>query len=186
MDTGAIERIQSRGSPSHLCSRIYQIRPPGHTTKFRKSAAVYHLCHRCHVKEIVQVLNQIDPKHPFQIIGPAAALSFIIVRLDECYPLSPRNDALYLCKKFFYASLHSPIHRWMRTLSTAYPYPDYIIFSAVLLMFFLCGIALAFARIHLTHILPIAFGSMVPLPLFIAAFLNGEGVKEPLPQLLPV
>lgn len=40
--------------------------------------------------------NIIDSQHPFQIVGLVAALSFIVVRLDNAYPFLPRYDALNL------------------------------------------------------------------------------------------
>lgn len=40
--------------------------------------------------------NIIDSQHPFQIVGLIAALSFVVVRLDNAYPFLPRYDALNL------------------------------------------------------------------------------------------
>lgn len=44
----------------------------------------------------VQILYKIDSQHPFQIVGLIAALSFVVVRLDNAYPFLPRYDALNL------------------------------------------------------------------------------------------
>ena len=39
--------------------------------------------YRCHIRQVVQILHQIDPKHPFQIVGLISALSFVVVRSDQ-------------------------------------------------------------------------------------------------------
>ena len=42
-----------------------------------------------------------DPQHQFEIEGLVAALSLIVVRLDDPFPLAPRYDAIDLLEKFF-------------------------------------------------------------------------------------
>lgn len=44
--------------------------------EIRKSPAVNYFGYRCHIRQVVQILHQIDPKHPFQIVGLISALSF--------------------------------------------------------------------------------------------------------------
>ena len=41
-----------------------------------------------------------DSQHQFEIEGFVAALSLIIVRLDDSFPLAPRYDAIDLPEKF--------------------------------------------------------------------------------------
>ena len=53
--------------------------------------------YRCHIRQVVQILHQIDPKHPFQIVGLISALSFVIARSDQADPFSPRYDSVDLC-----------------------------------------------------------------------------------------
>ena len=44
-----------------------------HSAELRKGSAVYDLSHCCFVRQIIQVLQQIDPQHPLQIVGLIAA-----------------------------------------------------------------------------------------------------------------
>ena len=67
-----------------------------HSAELRKGSAVYDLSHCCFVRQIIQVLQQIDPQHPLQIVGLIAAFPLVVARPDECEPLSPRDDAFYL------------------------------------------------------------------------------------------
>jgi len=77
-----------------------------HTAKLGESATIYHLCHGCHVGEVVQILNQIDSQHTFQIIGLVATISIIVARIDERNPLSLGNDAIDLRQKLFFSGPH--------------------------------------------------------------------------------
>ena len=54
--------------------------------ELRKRAAVYDLRHSPRVREVIQILNQIDPPHPFQFVGLVAVLFFVVVRLYNAYP----------------------------------------------------------------------------------------------------
>lgn len=73
-----------------------------HSTEIRKGSAVYDLSHRCFVRQIIQVLQQIDPQHTFQIAR------LIAVRPDECEPPSLRYNAFYLRQKSFFLSVLAP------------------------------------------------------------------------------
>ena len=42
-----------------------------------------------------------DSQHQFEIEGLIAALSLIVVRLDDPFPLAPWDDAINLLEKFF-------------------------------------------------------------------------------------
>ena len=48
----------------------------------------------------------INAEHQFQIVGLVAAFSFVITRLNEGNPLSPRNDAVDLFQKLFFLRPH--------------------------------------------------------------------------------
>ena len=59
------------------------------------------LVHYHHICQIVQFLQEMNPQHGLQFIGFVAALSFIVVRFDDPYPLRPWDDAFHLLKKLF-------------------------------------------------------------------------------------
>lgn len=84
------------------CISIWHLVAGINAAKLRKRAAVYDLCHGSHVREVIQILKHIDPQHQFQIVGLISALPLVIARLDFRNPFSPRNDAIYLRKKFFF------------------------------------------------------------------------------------
>ena len=74
----------------------------GHSTKLRKCATVYDLQNCGLIGKIVEVLQYEPPKHQFQPIGFMTALSFVVVRLNERFPLATWDDAIHLCQEFFY------------------------------------------------------------------------------------
>ena len=49
-----------------------------------------------------------DSHHPFKIEGLVAALSFIVVRLDDPFLLAPRDDAIDLPEKFLLVGCRLP------------------------------------------------------------------------------
>ena len=51
--------------------------------------------------KVIEILQQVQPQHPFQTVGLIPVLSFVIARPDDGFPFSPRNGALYLFQKFF-------------------------------------------------------------------------------------
>ena len=69
----------------------------------RKRTTVDDLVHRRHVRQIIQVLQYVDPKHQFQVIGLVSALSFVIVRLYFLYPFASWHQSVHLHKKFLLA-----------------------------------------------------------------------------------
>ena len=72
------------------------------SAKVRKRTTVHDLSSSRFVGEIIQIPNEIDPMHKLQFIVLVSALSFVIARLDESYPLAQRNYPLYLFQKFFF------------------------------------------------------------------------------------
>jgi len=56
----------------------------------------------CYIRQVIQVLHQIDLKHQFQVIGLVPALSLVVVRLYHPYPFAPRYDSINLSKNFFF------------------------------------------------------------------------------------
>ena len=85
-----IPKSAQRISIRHLITGLYP-------AEIRKSPAVNYFGYRCHIRQVVQILHQIDPKHPFQIVGLISALSFVIARSDQADPFSPRYDSVDLC-----------------------------------------------------------------------------------------
>ena len=85
-----IPKSAQRISIRHLITGLYP-------AKIRKSPAVNYFSYRCHIRRVVQILHQIDPKHPFQIVGLISALSFVVVRSDQADPFSSRYDSVDLC-----------------------------------------------------------------------------------------
>ena len=77
-----------------------------HPAELRNGAAVNDLRYRAFVRQVVKVLQHIDAKHQFQIVGLVAALSFVIERLNACDPRSLRNDAVDLFQKLFFLRPH--------------------------------------------------------------------------------
>ena len=73
-----------------------------HSTKLRKGTAVYDLTGGCLIRQVVQILQNMNSKHQFQIVRLVPALSFAIVRLYNSYSFAPRNDAVHLTQKFFF------------------------------------------------------------------------------------
>ena len=68
--------------------------------KYTKNAvkeAVDHFGDTRHIRKIVQILNHVDSKHSFQIVGLISALSFVIARSDQADPFSPWYDSVDLC-----------------------------------------------------------------------------------------
>ena len=82
-----VAKSSQRSAIRHLIAGFY-------SAKVRKGTAVDYLCNRCHIGEIIQILYKIDSQHPFQIVGLVAALSFVVVRLDNAYPFLPWYDGL--------------------------------------------------------------------------------------------
>lgn len=72
----------------------------------QKRTAVDHLCYCAHVRQVVQILCPLNAQYSLQIIVLIAVLSFIIEQLYERGPLSPRNDPIDLCPKFFLLCPH--------------------------------------------------------------------------------
>ncbi len=77
-----------------------------HAAEVRKGAAVNYFCYRTFIRQVVEILQHINAEHQFQIVGLVAALSFVITRLNEGNPLSPRNDAVDLFQKLFFLRPH--------------------------------------------------------------------------------
>jgi hypothetical protein len=89
-----IPKPPDRVAAGYLIGRI-------HPAKLRKRTAVDRLLHHRHVRKIVQILQDEQPKHQLQIERFIAALPFIIVRPDQPDPRLPRHDPLDLFQKFF-------------------------------------------------------------------------------------
>ena len=68
--------------------------------------AVYDLTGGCLIRQVVQILQNMNSKHQFQIVRLVPALSFVIVRLYNSYSFAPRNDAVHLTQKFFFMSFY--------------------------------------------------------------------------------
>lgn len=49
-----------------------------------------------------------DPQHHFQVVGFVPALPFVVVRLNDPYPLAPRDDAVDLLQKFLLPRVRLP------------------------------------------------------------------------------
>ena len=62
--------------------------------QFGRICPAKYTMHRTVIPRAVQLFC---PKHPFQIVGLVAALSFVVVRLYNADPFLPRNNAVYLC-----------------------------------------------------------------------------------------
>ena len=75
---------------------------PVRSAERRKRPAVNRFVPCRHIRQRIQVLNHEQPEHEFQAVGLIAALSFIIVRLDDGFPFSPRNQTLHLFQKFLF------------------------------------------------------------------------------------
>lgn len=87
---------------------LFQYQSP----EIRKSAAVDCLRYRCLIAEIVQVLQQVQPKHDFQRVRFVAALSFVVARLNQLKPFLPQDNPFDLREKFFFSSsVPVPVHR---------------------------------------------------------------------------
>ena len=88
-----IPKSAQRISIRHLITGLYP-------AEIRKSPAVNYFGYRCHIRQVVQILHQIDPKHPFQIVGLISALSFVVVRLGSWLIHSAsRYDSVDLCSR---------------------------------------------------------------------------------------
>ena len=74
-----------------------QVFPTGAKEWAAKTFYAHFATKYCHIRQVVQILHQIDPKHPFQIVGLISALSFVIARSDQADPFSPRYDSVDLC-----------------------------------------------------------------------------------------
>ena len=85
-----IPKSAQRISIRHLITGLYP-------AEIRKSPAVNYFGYHCRIRQVVQILHQVDPKYPFQIVGLISALSFVIARSDQADPFSPRYDSVDLC-----------------------------------------------------------------------------------------
>lgn len=67
----------------------------------RKSDCRY-LGNGCLIRQTVQVLQQIQSQHQFNLVRLVSALSFVIARSGHGNPVAPRYDAFDLYQKFFF------------------------------------------------------------------------------------
>lgn len=70
--------------------------------ELRECLAVDNLVHNSGVRQIIQLLQDVDPEHQFQVVWLTAALSFVVVRLYNRYPFRPGDHLGHDGQKLFF------------------------------------------------------------------------------------
>ena len=111
----------SADSETPQCISVRHLVAGVHSAELRKGSAVYDLSHCCFVRQIIQVLQQIDPQHPLQIVGLIAAFPLVVARLMSVSHSPHGRCVLSAIEILFSLSVPAPIHHSGQTDLLAYP-----------------------------------------------------------------